>query len=290
MRALAIGLLVMIECERTPYEYPASDDTEGTTSTGMENGSTTTSSGGQIADSASESSGSSGSSSTGPDFFQCDVVAQDCPLGEKCTYWSSDGSRLDGTNCVAVSGDPAGLGEPCTAEENPLSGLDDCGLGMMCLLVDPVTLQGRCLELCGGETSQSECPEEYQCVVSSGGQYPGSCRPTCDPLDVACDANETCLPTNGSFLCIPVLLTPAAVGEDCESVNACEPGSLCADPEVAAVCDSEPLNGCCVPFCDVNDRGTTCADFDPTTTCVPWFEVDAAPPQYAHVGVCVLPR
>src|SRR5690606_7229360 len=39
---------------------------------------------------------------------ECDVFAQDCPPGEKCTFWADDGgSSWNALKCVPVVDDPA---------------------------------------------------------------------------------------------------------------------------------------------------------------------------------------
>src|SRR5688572_12034982 len=58
---------------------------------------------------------------------QCDLFAQDCPAGERCVPWSCDGTpNWNGTRCSPVADEPAGVGEPCTMQDSPWSGLDDC--------------------------------------------------------------------------------------------------------------------------------------------------------------------
>ena len=287
MRGLALGLVIMIECSRTPYEYGSSGTGEAS-STGSEAGSTTaeTTTGGPFADSTSDSSDSS---TTGPDALACDIAAQDCPPGEKCTFSTIEGYEYDSTRCVPIVEDAVGLEEPCMVVGDPYSGEDTCGIRTICWYVDEDTAVGRCIPICGGVGPFSGCiSDQYVCQQSAGGVL-GLCFPHCDPLGEDCTAVEVCVPTSSTFLCYPLVVPGIPAGEACEFLNVCEPGTFCGNPDVAAVCDQ--LNaGCCVPFCNVDDPGTTCETFDPTTSCVPWYSDGAAPPEHAHVGACALPE
>jgi hypothetical protein len=76
----------------------------------------------------------------GGSMHECDTFVQDCPPGEKCTVWASDGgSSWNATKCVAVVDDPSGPSEPCHVELSAVSGLDDCERGAPCWDVDPKT-------------------------------------------------------------------------------------------------------------------------------------------------------
>ena len=282
---LAFGLIAMIECARGPYEYAGSEGT-GTTSEGS-TGSGSTSTGWAITTTSGglDDDSTTGSSDTGPEVPSCDIATQDCPPGEKCTFWSSTGGSWNGTRCIEIVEEPAGLGEPCNVEGDPYSGIDNCGLLAMCLFVDHDTLVGECVPICSYPTP--ECPSgEYQCHLSGGG--PGICLPTCDPLGDDCAADQTCAPNPESFSCMHPA-DAAAPGEACEFVNVCQPGTFCGNPEIVMACDERVVPGCCIPFCNLDDPGLTCETFDPTSTCEPWYREDA-PPEYAHVGACASVR
>lgn len=288
MRALAFGLIVMIECARTPYEY-GSSGTDGTTSTGAQAESTTgdSTSGDPSADSTSDSSDSS---STGPEALACDIGAQDCPPGEKCTFSSLGGTSYDSTRCVPIVDDAVGLEEACTVEGDRYSGEDTCAIRTICWFVDEETAVGRCIPVCGGAGPFSGCvSDEYVCQQSSGGVL-GLCFPNCDPLGSDCSQGEVCAPTASSFLCYPLALPATPAGGACEFANVCEPGTFCANPEIVSVCDEKVVAGCCIPFCNVDDPGITCETFDATTSCLPWWSDGSGPPEHAHVGLCALPE
>lgn len=81
--------------------------------------------------------------------LECDLVAQDCPVGERCVPWANDGGMAwNATRCSDVAPMPGAPGEPCQAEGNPYSGLDDCALGAVCWDADPGTGQGVCVAIC----------------------------------------------------------------------------------------------------------------------------------------------
>ncbi|MEZ4449138.1 MAG: hypothetical protein R3B09_06635 [Nannocystaceae bacterium] len=75
-----------------------------------------------------------------------------------------------------------------------------------------------------------------------------------------------------------------AAGEDCDFINACDPGSYCGDPAIYPGCDPNAA-GCCIPFCSL--KAPDCAM---GTACQPWYDpMDGVPPGYEDVGACVIP-
>src|SRR5690606_34162493 len=127
-----------------------------------------------------------------PRCSMCDVWAQDCPEGEKCSAWANDGGESwNATICVPVGEDKPG--EPCTAEGSPLSGHDSCELGAMCWDVDPETLEGTCVGLCDGSEDAPTCAEPMTtCAITNGGVL-NLCLPTCDPFLQDCGQTESCV-------------------------------------------------------------------------------------------------
>ncbi|HFE45730.1 MAG TPA: hypothetical protein ENJ18_09610, partial [Nannocystis exedens] len=109
---------------------------------------------------------------------QCDPKSQDCPEGEKCTAVSqTEGEPWEVNVCVPVSGE-GGLGDPCDIEGGKYTGLDDCGLGYICLLTDEEGNDGSCVEFCD---SNMICPNSgAKCVVYNDGSLP-ICLANCDP-------------------------------------------------------------------------------------------------------------
>lgn len=128
---------------------------------------------------------------TGGVSYECDVYMQDCPEGEKCSPWANDGGSIwNASKCTPVGA--AALGEPCTAEGAGWSGVDNCAPGSMCFHVDPDTLEGVCVEMCGGGVEQPTC-QEGTCVVQHDGALP-LCLTTCDPKASTCEKGENCEP------------------------------------------------------------------------------------------------
>ena len=221
---------------------------------------------------------------------ECDVWAQDCPEGEKCSPYASDGGGVwDDSKCVPVVPDPDAVGEPCMVEGSGVSGIDTCALGTMCWNVDPETNMGQCVLLCQGSYRQcagdplSCCPPASTCTIASQGVL-NVCFPTCDPLIQNCEANgDYCYPNGEDFVCLPDASGPAGEpGDPCDAQNACDPGTHCGDPSTYPDCDPN-APGCCIPFCD--QSAPECA---PGAECQPWY-AEPAPLGYEHLGACRLP-
>jgi hypothetical protein len=49
-----------------------------------------------------------------------------------------------------------------------------------------------------------------------------------------------------------------------------------------------PAMSCCTAFCELGLGDAQC-DAVPGTSCIPFFELGAAPPGYEELGVCLLP-
>ena len=98
--------------------------------------------------------------------FECDLLTQDCPIGEKCTPWSYDGGMAwNGTRCSPVVAMPGAPGDPCTVEGSPWSGLDDCAGGSMCWDADPRTGMGECVAQCDQALMPDPaCPMGTSCM------------------------------------------------------------------------------------------------------------------------------
>ncbi|MCA9708533.1 MAG: hypothetical protein KDK70_21975, partial [Myxococcales bacterium] len=218
--------------------------------------------------------------------IECSLYEQDCPSGEKCVPWANDGgSAWNDRRCVPVAEDPVGVGEACTMEGSPYSGLDDCALGAMCWSVDAETLEGTCVALCGGTERAPTCAADQSCLVTNDNNL-AVCLSNCDPLQPDCLAGETCIPDDTGFVCAPT--SEAAAGEPCSFINTCGAGLVCAsNPYVAPSCDeSEP--GCCTPWCDLAAPDPSAACFDPAQQCMPWWESEA-PPGLETLGACLVP-
>jgi hypothetical protein len=201
---------------------------------------------------------------------ECSVWDQDCPDGEKCNAWSNAGGEYwNATICSSVHPDADEVGEPCSVDSSPASGHDSCITGAMCWEVDPHTLQGECVALCGGSELDPICPATTECVILNDGVL-SLCLPTCDPLAATCNAGESCHPVGTQWFCLPDG-APVVVGHLTPTL--CEPGSTAIDPSTASFCEPDS-ELCCAQICDV-----TALDCAPSATCTPVGEGNA--------GVCI---
>lgn len=236
-----------------------------------------------------------GSSSTGgPGFIEfpdlpentCDIYAQDCPDGQKCNAWSSDGdSSWDATGCFPIDPNPDPIGSPCTSDGGGVSGVDSCEKGAMCWGIDSQTGEGTCVELCTCAPDQPICTTpNTTCVISNAGVL-NLCLPVCDPLDPdACGDEEVCLsnPLDGKyFICIiDASGEEGQAGDPCQYANACDPAHACLSPDSFPGCDVSEV-GCCVPYCDL--AAPNCPQ---GTECAPFYEAGKAPQCFEDVGIC----
>ena len=209
----------------------------------------------------------------------CDSFAQDCPPGEKCTFYSPSGFQgWDWVGCVPIADDPVGPGETCTVEDSPWSGLDDCELGSMCWDVDPATDTGTCVSICTGSEEAPTCEPGFYCAIAGGPL--ALCLASCNPLTQDCGEGEGCFPASDQWLCAPE--GKAGVGEPCAAVNACASGLICESSLGLPGCEA---TACCTDLCDLGNP--ECAAADLGAICQPWYV--EAPPGYEDVGVCLVP-
>lgn len=135
--------------------------------------------------------------------FDCDVFAQDCPIGQKCAAWANDGGTAwNATKCVPVARDPNQPGDPCTVEGSAVSGLDDCDLGAMCFFVDPDTNTGTCTQLCTGTEEAPVCPPTTACSLTNDDVL-NLCLTACDLDMPACPMGQVCIPSGDAAVCVP---------------------------------------------------------------------------------------
>jgi hypothetical protein len=211
----------------------------------------------------------------------------ECPEGHKCTIDESLGE----THCVEIVPNPKGLYEPCTVMGHGWSGLDDCGLGMLCWGVNERG-EGTCVGLCDGspyspdgcicadpKASPTWCQE---CAV-------GLCLRSCDPLLQDCVNDEVCYPIADGFTCEPDASGDEGQANDpCEFINVCDAGLMCADPAFVGAGCPEGSTGCCTPFCKF--PGGECPN--PDQQCVQYFDPAMFPENdpLLDIGVCGLPQ
>lgn len=275
-------------------EGQGSTSTSGTSSTGSTGSTSSTSpTTGAPGGSTVDSCGFICMPDLGPSPLRCDIFAQDCPDGEKCSFAGTDGGFWDTEFCVPVAGD-GGLGEPCTVLGAMTSGHDDCAPGFICFNL--VGEAGTCSALCSGSWRAPGCPPGTAMNISNELCI---CTPNCDPVAQGCPDGQVCALNFDElgFVCttnVPDGEHPP--GSACEFLNVCDAGSWCVEQPVFPHPNcADPTSGCCAPFCDLS-QGTAdnpvCAPFVadlPGVECVSFYAPDLAPPGLESVGVCGLP-
>jgi hypothetical protein len=221
--------------------------------------------------------------------FECDVIAQDCPLGEKCMPWANDGGNAwNATRCSPVAENPGQPGDECTVDGTGVSGVDDCDLGSMCWNVDPETNIGTCVSMCSGDEASPVCEDPGTACVNVNDGAIVLCLPSCDPLLQDCPEGQACYGIDDAFSCVPDASGELGLyGDACEFINVCDPGLFCASAEAVPSCTGSL--GCCSEFCDLgNEAGNAqCSGAAGGQECVAWSEDPL--PGFEAVGACVIP-
>jgi hypothetical protein len=195
---------------------------------------------------------------------ECDPFAQDCPPGEKCVPWTSNGG-----NCVPILGDAA-VGEPCSG-----LGFDDCDATSVCV-------GGICQPLCTGDEQMPSCPQGYACSLPDYGSP--LCVQPCHPLTESCAASElACMWTGALFGCIGTADAQAPTGQHCSDSTECASG-VCLGWDINVNCPFD-AGGCCTDFCALSAGDGPCQVTNPNHTCEPFFV--ELPPGYEDVGICI---
>lgn len=225
--------------------------------------------------------------------FECDIFSQDCPPGDKCMPWGSDGGPWNATKCTHVVENPASAGEPCHVEGRASSGFDDCDHQSMCFHVDPATLEGVCTAFCSGSESNPQCRDEnHYCPITGDGALL-LCLEKCHPLQQECPQTQACRPLMSEWICIrDASGDQGAHGDPCMSISGCDPGLICIGSQaVPPGLPCEGAAGCCTEICDISDPlgDLQCTGAAGGQTCQPWYEPGSAPVGYENVGVCALP-
>jgi hypothetical protein len=123
-------------------------------------------------------------------------------MGQKCAAFDSDAGGLwDGLRCIPIADDPKQPGEPCTAEDAGLSGVDDCDRGAMCFFVVPDTGAGTCVSQCANNPGDPVCPDLTACLGVAQDILDLCLQPCEDDLD--CPQDQSCLQLNGALICAP---------------------------------------------------------------------------------------
>ncbi|MCA9693403.1 MAG: hypothetical protein R3A51_10745 [Nannocystaceae bacterium] len=219
----------------------------------------------------------------------CDIIAQDCPDGEKCMpYAIGDGAFWDANRCVPVAPNPSGPGESCMVSGGPTSGVDDCDAHSMCYNVDPFTLEGVCVEFCTGEMFPYECSDPLaHCRYANDGVV-AVCLTTCEPTEQNCGDGQGCYPKEGEFHCDWDMSGEyAEVGTGCEAHNECPAGMFCAPGSRVVKCQYDQ---CCAEFCDPKADENTCWGAELDVKCLPYNEaLVELKGTDEDVGACLLP-
>lgn len=268
----------------TSTGVPSSDISTSLDATGGADASTESGAGSTSGPGVASSSSDTDASTSGADLMpvpgECDVWLQDCPAGEKCGAYATQGSVWDAVGCFPVVPSPDLPGETCQVLESAASGFDTCELGSMCWgpYEDDV---GECVALCTGSSAAPSCDDPGRvCSISNEGVL-NLCLQTCDPESVdPCPPGEACYPIDENHVCAPDP-DPKTGPETCDDSN-CSPGTICVTAEAYGPdCESA---GCCTDVCSVS--APECEN--PDQECVPWFPKDP-PPGSEDVGACMVP-
>ncbi|MCY1055899.1 hypothetical protein [Nannocystis sp. SCPEA4] len=212
----------------------------------------------------------------------CDVYAQDCPSGFKCTAEGPPPLDSESITCSPIVAEPDQAGEPCQVLVEGHFGPDTCDIGLFCDDVDPQTSTGTCAVMCQGSSNQPVCAADEECFGYS--EIP-LCVPHCDPLLQDCPAGDSCQYAGVDFICLEVAFANQ-VFEGCGGDWRCAPGLSCADGDVAAECVIGVEGpGCCSPYCDLSSP--SCPGVG--QQCRAYYAPGEAPPGLENVGVCALP-
>jgi len=307
-RILGCALVTIVGCSGSRVVVPGAESSSGEPSTSTSSGSSSTT----LASSSSTglADDTTGTASTsepeviflpevdlGSGSLECDLFAQDCPPGEKCMPWAPNGGDAwHGWGCKPIADDPVGIDEVCHVQGGSATGIDDCELGAMCWDVDPKTNQGTCIPLCVNTPDDPLCDDPQRRCQPGSDNILWLCQPICDPVAQDCPAGQGCYYTISVDLwqCTLDASGPAgAHGDACTYVNVCDPGLVCLeDFPVPPGLPCEGEIGCCTEVCDLDDPlgDMQCTGADLGQICQPLYEEGMVPPDYEHVGVCVLPR
>jgi hypothetical protein len=171
-----------------------------------------------------------------------------CASGRKCTDFMGN-SRCAPDGTVPEGG-------ACTSAD----GIDDCAAGSLCR-------DGVCTRICAVGSGECNCSRVSSLFTDQDDI--GVCVPSCDPIGQDCPAGQGCYIAGDPLtVCAGAGMVP--VGESCQFVNSCAPGSSCAFQYQDR---SEPE---CIAHCAVGS-----ASCGPNAQCV------QASDQSATIGVCI---
>ncbi len=219
--------------------------------------------------------------------WQCDMVLQDCPSGQKCNaVMTHIQDPWRGTVCVDDNRTEGGglLGDICF---NMPGGGDTCGPGSMCVQFG--TGEGDCRAFCRPAAEGPACPAGTLCAGLDGEGRVRLCFDRCHPLLKDCPSEEHlfgCYPEQGGFACLPWRLGGRGRYQDpCERHLDCAPGHFCAAAEQVPGCAA--ASGCCSTFCDINESDS-CPGAAEGEACQPFYPPGDVPAGQENVGLCVV--
>ncbi|MEZ4449139.1 MAG: hypothetical protein R3B09_06640 [Nannocystaceae bacterium] len=188
------------------------------------------------------------------------------------------------------SGDETERAATSTATESTTSTTTTTTDGMSATSVGGTTTTGTTTT--AGETSASSSDSEsHGCFLC-----PPDGGPKCVPVDPgvwepctvegngvsgvdSCDKGAMCWEVNPETNTgIYASGDMGVVGDPCEFINVCDPGTFCGNPAAYPGCDPN-AGGCCIPFCSL--KAPDCVG---GTECQPWFDEMKTPPGYEDVG------
>lgn len=226
---------------------------------------------------------------------ECSFFEQDCQEGEKCVPWSELPDLVpDEIRCCPVQQPMVEAGDICSVAGYLGSCLDNCAPGTMCLDIDGDG-EGVCQQMCTGSEEMPICGQkDEQCFIYYSGVP--LCFRECDPLVQDCQSDKGCYPDaiaegGTGFLCMPTV-GDNGLGDYCWLLSACNPGMICATPDLLPDCYGDADDaGCCTDLCDITEEPDSCKDIHPDLECVAWYHQGAPPPSadLQNVGACVLP-
>ncbi|MCA9514615.1 MAG: M28 family peptidase, partial [Myxococcales bacterium] len=185
----------------------------------------------------------------------CDLLAQDCDDGERCTLIATNLPAA----CEPVH-DGVALGGTCN-HPSDLVGDDTCGPGLRCaswgLGGDGLLPPEQCLSWCDAAT---DCGAGEACHVVDRLPDHGVCSPTCDPFAVGgCGEFQVCATSHDmahpgwAFFCSPATAFLGAEGGGCYLHEDCRDGLGCHAGVCQPWCDADhpcPDDRACDPVMD----------------------------------------
>ncbi len=182
----------------------------------------------------------------------CNVAAQDCGAGKKCSLVTSDGGlSLGFTETECVSEGSALAGQPCT---RAAPGIDTCVKGAYCTRVAPAGTM-VCRKLCRRDTdcgaSEACINDDYFSSFPSYGMCLQRCGPTVAPGSGACPSGMGCSflwdVDNVSAIAACRQLGTATVNQPCSFDGECGSELECAGGACRAECGASV--SCAVGAC-----------------------------------------